>query len=297
MKRLYLFLVFFFLLINLQGQSTKVIIDADTGNEIDDLPAIVLALKSAKLDVLALTAAQWNRFGVCGRQTMHESWLLNNQILNHLDLLRIPSLKGAEYEVTQHWQNRMTSSPNSASDFIIKKALEVPDGEKLKVIVTGSATNVASAILLEPRIINKIAIYFIGTIYDFDRNAFNKNEFNVRSDLNAVDVLLNADNLELYIMPANICTQLIISQTDLDTKINSKDGIHGMLKERWNEINKKGLDWIMWDIAIIQAVMNPQWTKQVIHQTPPENTPRNIFLYTEIDTEAMLNDFWKIFLK
>lgn len=297
MKELYLSLVFFFLFINVQGQQTKVIIDADTGNEIDDLPAIVLALKSGKLDVMALTAAQWNRFEVCGRHTMQESWSLNNRILDHLDLVDIPSLKGAEQAVTQHWQNRMVSSPNNASNFLIKKASEVPHGKKLKIIVTGSATNVASAILIEPKIIDKICVYFIGTIYDFDRKAFNKNEFNVRSDLNAVDILLNTENLELHIMPANICTQLRISQNEIDTKINSKDAIQGMLKERWDKVNKNGLDWIMWDIAIIQAVMNPQWTKQVTHTTPPENSPRNIFLYTEIDTKAMMDDFWKIFLK
>ncbi len=297
MKRLFLFFVFFVLIINLQAQNSKVIIDADTGNEIDDLPALVLALKSGKLDVLALTAAQWNRFRVCGRQTMHESYLLNNRILQHLNLANIPSLKGGEYEVTQHWQNRMTSSPNDASDFMIKRALEIPAGEKIKIIITGSATNVALAILFEPKIINKIAVYFIGTIYDFDRKSFNKNEFNVRSDLNAVDILLNTEHLELHIMPANICTNLLISQSDIDIKINSNEGIQSMLKERWNEVNKNGTDWIMWDLAIIQAVMNPHWTKQVIHPTPPENTPRNIFLYTEIDTKAIMDDFWKIFLK
>ncbi len=41
------------------------IIDADTGNEIDDMPAIVLALKSGKVDALAVTAAQWNRVEAC----------------------------------------------------------------------------------------------------------------------------------------------------------------------------------------------------------------------------------------
>ncbi|WP_373524229.1 nucleoside hydrolase [Aquiflexum sp.] len=297
MKEFYLFFALFFLLNNLHGQNTKVIIDADTGNEIDDLPAIVLGLKSGKLDVLALTAAQWNRFGVCGRQTMHESWMLNNRILHHLDLKYIPSLKGAEYGVIQHGINRMVPIPNEASDFMVNKALEKADGDKLIIIVTGSATNVASAILSEPRIIEKIAVYFIGTIYDFNRKAFSKNEFNVTSDLNAIDVLLNTENLELHIMPANICRQLLVSQYDIDEKLSSNEGTQGMLKERWDTVNKDGINWIMWDFAILQAVMNPQWTKQVVHPTPPENTPRSIFLYTEINTEAMMDDFWKVFLK
>ncbi|MEB2778632.1 nucleoside hydrolase [Algoriphagus sp. D3-2-R+10] len=296
MRGFCLLFTFFFLINNLQGQNTKVIIDADTGNEIDDIPAIVLALKSGKIDVLALTAAQWDRFEVCGRQTMHESWVLNNRILQTLGMENIPSLKGASEMVGKQWSLEPIR-PNEASDFIIKKALEIPKGEKLVIIITGTATNVATAIKTEPKIINKIAVYFIGTTFDQKRQAINKNEFNVRNDLNAFDILLDTENLELHIMPANICTELLVIQKDIDTRLKSNDGISDMLRERWNEVNKDSTKWIMWDFAIIYAVINPQWTKQILRKTPPENTPREIFLYTEINSEAMMEDFWKVFLK
>ena len=294
-----LFLLSGFLSISLQAQKPKVIIDADTGNEIDDMPAIVLALKSGKIDVLALTAAQWNRVEVCGRQTMHESWVLNNRILQLLEIKHIPGLKGSDLAVGQgqHWGNKTGTAINEASDFIIKKAMEMPKSEKLIVIITGSATNVASAIISEPKIIDKIAVYFIGTTYDFKRKAFNKNEFNVRSDLNAVETLFNTERLELHVMPANICTNLKVSQNDIDTRLKSKEGIDGMLKERWNQVNKDGIDWIMWDFAIVQAVLNTQWTKQVLRNTPPENTPRKIYVYSEIDSGSIMDDFWKVFLR
>jgi purine nucleosidase len=299
MKGIFLFYAFFFLLNNLQGQDIKVIIDADTGNEIDDMPAIILALKSGKVDVLAVNAAQWNRVEVCGRQTMHESWVLNNRILQLLEMKHIPSLKGSELAVGQgqYWGNKTVTINNEASDFIIKKAMEMPKSEKLIVIVTGSATNVASAIISEPKIIDKIAVYFIGTTYDFKRKAFNKNEFNVRSDLNAVETLFNTEGLELHVMPANICTNLKVSQNDINTRLKSNEGIDGMLKELWNRVNKDGIDWTMWDFAIVQAVLNPQWTKQVLRDTPPENTPRKIYVYSEIDSESIMDDFWKVFLK
>jgi len=101
----------------------------------------------------------------------------------------------------------------------------MPKDEKLVVIVTGSATNVASSIISEPKIIDKIAVYFIGTTYDFKRKAFNKNEFNVRSDLNAVETLLNTENLELHIMPANICTKLLVTRMDIDSRLKSEHDI------------------------------------------------------------------------
>jgi len=299
MKKLLLFLLSSVLLINMQAQKPKVIIDADTGNEIDDMPAIVLALKSDKVDVLAVTAAQWNRVEVCGRQTMDESWVLNNRILQHLEMKHIPSLKGSELAVGQgqHWGSKTGTAFNEASDFIIKKAMEMPEGEKLIVIVTGSATNVASAIISEPKVIDKIAVYFIGTTYNFNRQAFSKNEFNVRSDLNAVETLFNTENLELHVMPANICTNLKVSQNDIETRLKSKEGIEGMLKELWVKVNKEGIDWTMWDFAIVQAVINPQWAKEILVKTPPENNQREVYIYNYINAEAMMEDFWKVFLK
>jgi inosine-uridine nucleoside N-ribohydrolase len=299
MKIFYLIFTLSLLISNLHGQNQKVIIDADTGNEIDDTPAIVLALKSGNVDILGVTAAQWNRIEVCGRQTMHESWVLNNRILQLLQMDQIPSLKGSENAVGQgeHWGSKKGIALNEASEFIIRKALEMPENEKLIVIVTGSATNVSSAIISEPKIIDKIAVYFIGTTYNFERKAFSKNEFNVRSDLNAVDVLFDTENLELHVMPANICTDLKVTQNDIDSRLKSDEGIEGMLKELWNKVNKDGIDWTMWDFAIVQAVLNPQWAKQELRNTPHENTPRNIYVYTEIDSKAIMNDFWKVFLK
>jgi purine nucleosidase len=277
----------------------KVILDADTANEIDDVPAIVLALKSGLLDVRALTAAQWNRFEACGRDTMHESWVLNNRILSSLGMEHVPSLRGSEFAVGQgqHTGAKSRTMPNEASAYIAQKALEMSPGEKLIVITTGSATNVASAIINEPAIISKIAVYFIGTTYHFDRSAFDKNEFNVRSDLNAVDTLFNTVGLELHVMPANVCTTLLVTKDDLDRRLRSDDGVEGLLRERWIQVNPDNVAWTMWDFAIVQAVMNPQWTKQITVKTPPENLPREVFLYTEIDAEAIMENFWEVFLK
>lgn len=298
MKRLYLFFALFLLLNNLQAQS-KVIIDADTWNEIDDIPAIVLGLKSDKIDVLALTAAHWDRFEVCGRQTMYENWIANNKILQLLNKEQhIPSIQGARFAM---WQGQHYGvkgwDQNKATDFIIKTALEMPKGEKLKVIVTGSATNVASAVFSEPKIIDKIAVYFLGFLYDFDTNAWNKNDYNVKSDINAIDVLLNTENLEFHIMPSNISKQLIITRNDIDSKLNMKVGIDKMLKERWYEFNVDHVDWIMWDIAVVQAILNPQWANEILVKTPPENKQRDVYIYNQINADAMMEDFWRVFLK
>jgi inosine-uridine nucleoside N-ribohydrolase len=274
--------------------SQKVIIDADTGNEIDDVPAISYALMSDELDVIGLTAEQWNRVEICDRQTMLESWDLNNRILKYLNKTDIPSFKGAETMVGKQWALEPPRS-SDASSFIINSALEHNDRNKLKIICTGAATNVASAIMLNPSIVDKIAVYFIGFKYNFDRKAISKNEFNVRNDLNAIDVLLDTEGLELHIMPANVCENLIFNKKDTFSRLSKKIEIESLFLERWEKVGKNHSQWIMWDIGIIAAVMHPEWAIEIIHSTPPENFPRHIYLYTDIDETKIKDNFWKIF--
>ena len=57
-------------------QVRNVIIDADTDNELDDLLAIAAALKSPKLEVIGMTAAQWD-----GRNNTVRDMILGGMII------------------------------------------------------------------------------------------------------------------------------------------------------------------------------------------------------------------------
>lgn len=291
--KILLFMLSVLLIADLPAQKKKVIIDADTGNEIDDIPAIALAVMSDKVEIVGIVAAQWNRVEVCGRNTMMEGWELNNRTLEYLDKVNIPSLKGAEEMVGRQWAI-YPARPSEGADFIIKNALATKDGEKLNLIVTGAATNIASAIMIEPAIVDKIAVYFIGTKYNFEKNAMNKNEFNVRNDLNAFDILLDTEGLDLHVMPANVTTNLVFSKEEIyQLKGDSKLG--DLIVERWETIASEFDEWIMWDIGIVQAFLHPEWAQQEIRETPPENKSREIYIYRQIDAEKMKQNFWETY--
>ncbi|MEM8865797.1 MAG: hypothetical protein AAGF31_09675 [Planctomycetota bacterium] len=53
---------------------------------------------------------------------------------------------------------------------------------------------------------------------------------------------------------------------------------------------------IMWDVALIQALIHPEWATVIQAPTPPENTPRKVTLYREIDADAMRDDYWNTVL-
>ena len=50
----------------------------------------------------------------------------------------------------------------------------------------------------------------------------------------------------------------------------------------------------MWDVAIVEAIIQPEMATLETFMSPPENTPRQIGIYTAIDTNAMHADFWRV---
>jgi purine nucleosidase len=84
MKSLLFVAITIFFILNVSGQK-KVIIDADTANEVDDIVSIARALMSDKIEVIGLTVAQWPNEDSWMKKTALESWELNNSILELLD--------------------------------------------------------------------------------------------------------------------------------------------------------------------------------------------------------------------
>jgi inosine-uridine nucleoside N-ribohydrolase len=173
----------------------------------------------------------------------------------------------------------------------------MPEGERLTIICTGAVTNVASAIQMEPAIVDKVVVYSIGTRYHFEKNAWDKNEFNVRNDLNAYDVLLNTKGLELHVMPANVARPVIFTREETLPRLRDEEGIEELILKRWHEVVRERDQWIMWDIALVQAIIHPEWAKQKVVQAPPENANRQVYLYTQVDEETMIHDFWKVLVE
>ena len=104
MNRIPLISVLFFFLI--QGtvcaqEKTILIIDADTGNEVDDLYAIVRGLIEPSFKVIGLSSAQWQASQWAVPNTLENSQRLNLEILSYLQMEDIPHPRGAIYDHKQ----------------------------------------------------------------------------------------------------------------------------------------------------------------------------------------------------
>jgi purine nucleosidase len=268
-----------------------VIIDADTANEIDDLYAIVRALLAPGLRVLALSSAQWNH-RLSPPDSVMRSQVLNEDLVRLLGRQDIPLPMGAEMIMGKPWGGTEPSD-SPAAQMIIRSARAMPEGQKLTVISLGAVTNVASAIRLAPDIAPRLACYVLGARFDSARQVWSKDEFNVRNDLNAFNYLLDAEGLELHVMPVNILLQFRFQQEETLRRLGGRGTLWDYLAARWLTHSPTAREWIMWDLALVQAWLRPELAEQAQFTTPPENTQRQIWVYTRIDRDAMLADWWE----
>ena len=275
------------------------IIDTDSANEIDDLFAIVRSVDEPSFKLLGITASQFHSSPYASKNTALESHRINKllkRLLKKNDLvLKIGS--------SDPLLNSKISKPSEASNFIINQAKLIPLGEKLHVVVLGSCTNIASAIIDEPKIVSKLKVSYLGFWHNSSNNQYDKNEFNTRNDSIATNILLNLKGLDFNVMSASVSKNLIFNKKETFNNLgNNKLG--NFIKKRWNTYKRwwsskdpEQKKWTMWDLAIIEALANPETAIMKTMKTPSQNLQRNIKIYTYIDTTKMKIDFWRHYNK
>jgi inosine-uridine nucleoside N-ribohydrolase len=271
-------------------EKQRVIIDADTGNEVDDLYAVVRGLIEPSWQVLGLNATQWQVSHWAVEKSMEESYRLNAVLLSYLQLSEaVASNRGAEARLFD-WG--MKSQPSTASNFIISQALQQKEG-KLNVIALGALTNVASAILDNPTITDKIRLYWLGSSYDFSNGAMKNIDFNSVMDIQAVDVILNS-NVELHIIPNNVSSEMVFNWQETEEKFKGKHDLLDFLLQRWyNHLDGGRGERTIWDLALIQAIIHPQLAEEVKIKTSKEKGDREIWMYKSIDADKMREEFFE----
>jgi purine nucleosidase len=275
------------------ADTIPLLIDADTANEIDDLYALVRALLEPRFRIVGLSSAQWNH-RLSPPDTVMQSQRLNEDILSLMGRRDIPLPMGAEMIMGKPWGgDEPRDSP--AARLMITRARGMPPGQKLTIASLGAVTNVASAIKLAPDIIPRIACYNLGGRYHAERRVWDKDEFNVRNDLNAANFLFNTEGLELHVMPVNILLDFRFRRDETLQRLSGRGAIWDYLATRWLTHSPDSETWIMWDLALVQALARPELVASARVNTPPENTQRQIHVYTRVDNEALLRDWWEMF--
>jgi inosine-uridine nucleoside N-ribohydrolase len=236
---------------------------------------------------------KWNAYSTQNINTVNESQILNEQILAALGKSDIPHPLGSDRQIGRAW-GQIDARPSEASKSIVEAVKKLKDYEKLDIITLGALSNLASALLESPEILPKIRVFALGARFNPQSKVWNKNEFNIRNDLNAFDYLLNLVGLDLTIMPLDAAFPLQFRKKATLDRLNTQIAAENTLIERWNTHFPTMENWIMWDLAVVEAYLNPRFCEVLPINTPPENHQRKIKVYTKIDEKILEDDFWRV---
>jgi purine nucleosidase len=139
-----------------QGQRLRVIIDSDAKNEIDDQWAIALAILSPeRFEIEGFVGAPFdNAWG--GPGSVAASVAEIETVLDKAGMAgRWPVLHGSD---PLRYQFEPSESPGV--DFIIERALASTPEDPVWVVGLGAATNMASALLKAPEIVDRVVAFW-----------------------------------------------------------------------------------------------------------------------------------------
>lgn len=276
----------------LQGQTRKIILDADTGNEVDDPYAIVRALIEPTWEVTALHATQWQSSQWASANSMEDSHRLNQMLVAYLQMEgKVPTLRGGVRRMDD-WGNKGQHS--AATHEIIGQARELEPGEKLDVVVLGALTNVASALWIAPDIEPFLRVYWLGLSYNFESGSHGRTTFNAVMDPQATDLMLSSE-VEMHILPNPTSLAMRFEFTETYRHFHGVHPLTDFLLNRWTQhVDGGRYERIIWDLGIVGAMLHPEWC----HEIKGEGFDNpNVWMYKELDGDAIRDEFFRMTLE
>jgi purine nucleosidase len=166
---------------------------------------------------------------------------------------------------------------SEAVDHLIERAMAHDDQDRpLYVVGIGAATNIAAAILVEPKIIEKIVVVWTSAFPSFS-NQCNRLSLNFLQDLPASRLMFDSGVPHVYLPGFYIGAQLMISLPEMETWVKGRGKIGDYLHHLYtnNPIHKQrgiteqfGRTWVMWDLINIAWLLDPEWVPSQILPSP-----------------------------
>lgn len=274
----------------------RLILNTDAKNEADDQFTIVQALLTPTFDFHGIIAAH---FGAHRSQT---SMLDSRAEIDHLLALmelsgRIPVANGAATALP----DEATPVPSPGAQLIIDQAM-ADDNRPLYVAFLGPLTDMASALLMEPRLNqrNVVCVWIGGGEWPSGGR-----EFNLMNDIAAANVVMRS-TIQVWQIPTTVYRMMAVSYAELRERCEDKGPIGKYLVEQlieWNlrvhqgPIEHRSLG----DTPALSVILNPMGGRSAWHPAP-EFSPhmhyvhsgqhRPIKVYETIDVRFILEDFY-----
>ena len=248
------------------GRILDMVLDTDTYNEVDDQFALCYAMCSPqRLNVQAIYAAPFfNERSNGPEQGMERSY---DEIVRLLGKLG-HTADGFAFKGSRGYLVDMDTPQDSpAARDLVARGMARPDDDPLYVVAIGAITNVASALIMEPRLARKIVVVWLGgqpLSYPF---AY---EFNLMQDVPAVRTVLDSGVPFILVPCMGVASHLLTNLPELRECIGGKNELCDTLIDIVAQFNGDHFAWSkeIWDISTVAMLINPDWEPAIIEHSP-----------------------------
>jgi purine nucleosidase len=245
----------------------SMVLDTDTYNEVDDQFAVVYSLLSPeKLAVEALYAAPFHNSRSSGPEDgMEKSYQEILQLLQRIDVPPGGLVYRGSTRYLESWNTPCES--DAAADLIAKAMARAEQDPPLYVAAIGAITNVASAILIEPEIIKRIVVVWLG---GHAHHWPDTKEFNLWQDPAAARVIFDSGVPVVQIPVMGVCSHLHTTIAELDRYVAGRGAIGNYLAETVRGYHEDHFGWskVIWDISAIAYLLDERWTPTHLMHSP-----------------------------
>ena len=248
----------------------RAILDTDTFNEIDDQYALSLMVKCDDIfDIQAFTAAPFSNEKSSGpadgMEKSYQEILKLLALLGREDLAPLVRRGSARY-----LPDAKTPVESEAAREIVRLAYQNTGDAPLYVIAIGAITNVASALLIDPTVAERIVVVWLGGhALHFEHNR----EFNLFQDVPAARVVFDAA-VPLVLLPCmGVVSHLTISMADLEKHLKGWNALCDYLagitiRESGIHSNLLCASRVIWDVAAVAWFLDDAYVKTAIMPSP-----------------------------
>ena len=232
------------------------VLDTDAYNEIDDQFAIAYILKSPeRVNIKAIYAAPFSnpKSGYNAGKGMELSY---NEIERILSITgdSLPVFRGSEHFLKDE---KIPALSDAAYD-LAKRAMEYSKEKPLYVVAIGAITNIASAILINPEITERVVVIWLG---GHARHFADTKEFNMYQDIASSRVVMGSGVPFVQLPCMGVVSEFRLSHAEIEKWLLVKTPLSDYLGRcaiKEAESYAKGRPWtrIIWDVCAVAWLFN-----------------------------------------
>ncbi len=274
----------------------RLILNTDAKNEADDQYTIVHALLTPTFDFHGIIPAHFG--SIKSKTSLRDSY---DEVIKILDLMNLKDRVRVESGAEGSMPDENTPMASAGARLIIEEGMK-DDPRPLYVAFLGPLTDMAAALLIEPRLNERnVCVVWIGG----GQWPVGGREYNLSNDIHAANVVMKS-KVQLWQIPMSVYRMMAVSYAELMERVYDRGAIGKYLVEQlidWNlrmhagPIEHRSLG----DTPALSVILNPNGGISEWLPAPEFNSLMNyvhtganrpIKVYHSIDVRYILEDFY-----